>query len=125
MSQVNVKSHEALRKTPTTFAWSEELQRVLNGEREVSLLRLHSVQAFLEKIIARSEDESLSRACFLEALRQIVQSWQPNEKRSKEYSAIMLDLIGHYRPLEGASKIVGLLKVWGTFSNGMESSGGY
>src|SRR5260370_1316321 len=120
-----VESPGSLQTHPTTFEWLVELQRILNGEREISLLRLQSVAAYINKILARSDDESLSRACFQNALTQVVQTWQPNEHFSKEYLACMLDLIAGYVPLEGAAKVLGLLRRWGTFSDSIESSGGY
>lgn len=125
MPKKKTSSLESLRKAPTVFGWALELQRLLNGEREVALLRLQSVQAYINKILARSEDESLARVCFQEALRETVRAWCPNERCSKEYLACMLDLVGAYRPLEAATKIAGLLRNWCAFPKETESSGGY
>ncbi len=125
MAETTFDERTTLKQHPNASRWTLELQRILNGEREQSLLNVQSVSSYINKILAESDDPSLARAHFSEALMGLVRAWQPSAHMSKEYFACMLDILGAYTPLEGMPKILSTFKRWGGFPDDLKSSQGY
>jgi len=94
---------------PSVEDWKVELNDVLAGERDYILRRHGSVSAHVEKLIRASVSERKARETFQEALRQLVEEWQPFSPSSDYYVACMLDLIGAYLPRGGFRKILGFM----------------
>jgi hypothetical protein len=101
----------------SVFEWSVELRRVLNGEREDVLRKLGGVEEYIEVTLAESEDPPLAEAAFHEALRHLVQAWQPSLAEPNYSTVLMLELIAVYSPPEGLAKVVALLDTLKTFGD--------
>jgi hypothetical protein len=98
-----------LKIDPTVSAWEIEIRRVLIGKREHALIKLGSIQEYVENILDGSEDQAMAQTAFNEALRNVIQSWQPTRPESPASLSCMLDLIGAYTPAEGFTKILGFI----------------
>lgn len=116
------KEMNLLRTEPSVSRWEIELRRVLDGQREYALIRLVGVQEYIEVILRDSKDRSVAQTTFHEALRHIVQAWQPAKPESDAYVAIMLTLIGAYTPLPGFVKVLGFIQRWGRFRENQVST---
>jgi hypothetical protein len=119
------ESKALLKTSPTVSSWEVELRRIIGGDRESDLLRLGSVDEYVDKILDLSKDRAVAKTCFDEALRRVIQSWQPEKPESKEYLACLLDLTGAYMPLSGSVKILYFLDRLADFGADIKSSGGY
>jgi hypothetical protein len=100
---------EMLKRNPTVSAWEAEIRRVLLGQRESALTQGTSAVEYLEALQKQSGDEALARTSFNEALRNVVQSWQPSRSESTAYVTSLLDLIGVYTPPAGFIKVLGFV----------------
>lgn len=114
-----------LKTEPDADMWQTELQRILDGEREGELLRLGSVEEYVDKILDLSRDHDVANESFREGLRRIVHSWQPENPAPKEYLACLLDLIGAYKPPFASKKVLFFLTQRGYRDSESNSSGGY
>ncbi len=114
---------DLLRRKPTVGRWEVELERIREGEREADINELGGIDEYVDRLIARSKDRPLARACFRKALRQVIRMWQPSDRETKEYVYCTLELIGAYTPAEGAAKILGFFKAEGSFED-LEAVGG-
>jgi hypothetical protein len=95
--------------------WEEELSRIANGERELTLIRLGSAQEYVENRILTSGDRPRSATAFRQALRNFVTSWNPLSTEAPDSLSHILDLIGAFTPSIGFTKILGHIIKWGAF----------
>src|SRR5262245_39631958 len=98
-----------LLKKPSVSAWEAEIRRVLIGQRENALTGLTGPPEYLEALQKRADDEALARTSFNEALRNVVQSWQPARSESATYVSRLLDVVGAYTPPGGFIKVLGFV----------------
>lgn len=103
---------EALRSHPTSAGWELELRRLVEGERAYEIGESGSIQEYLRGVMAASHERPVAQAAFNEALRNIVQSWQPSIIESTPRVARMLDLIAAFTPPAGFPKVMELLGFW-------------
>jgi|GEM_PF-4916623 len=115
----------ALREQPTAFAWEVQLRRLLEGYEALTVIRLGGIQEYIEVALADSSDKPLSETCFHEALRNVVQAWQPEAPVSLAQQERVLRLISAYTPSNGAVKIVGFLRKWGEFPERLQAETEY
>jgi hypothetical protein len=116
-----------LKTDPSADSWEIELRRVLRGERESDLLRLGSVDEYVDKILDLSVDRPVAEQSFQKALRRVVRTWQPENPESKEYFACLLDLIGAYTPDSpyAIPKVLYFLDCLSRYGERLKSSSGY
>lgn len=115
-----------LKTNPSADAWEIELRRILHGERESDLIRLGSVDEYVDKILDLSVDRPLAEHSFNKALRRVVKTWQPENPESKEYFACLLDLISAYAPADYAtSKMLYFVDCLSRYGGCLKSSNGY
>src|SRR4051812_29099946 len=107
--------------SPLSF-WEIELRKILNGERDARIRRLGSVQEYAHWVLARANDLALSETALRNALRNIIQEWQPTTISSDRQISRMLDLILAYLPLNGEWKIIGYMKSRGRFGERIYAS---
>lgn len=100
---------EQLKLQPSTFLWELEIRNILAGKREHRLIKLGGAQEYVDVILEESRDEALSSTTFNEALRNVIQSWQPSRPETAAFFSCMLDLISAYTPQEGFIKVLGFI----------------
>ncbi|HJQ69827.1 MAG TPA: hypothetical protein VKA70_12680 [Blastocatellia bacterium] len=110
-----MKEKELLKQEPTIERWRLELRRLLYGDRAQDLIALGGIQEYIEVTLRDSSERAVAKTAFDEALRLIVQAWQPIRPEPKRYAEYMLDLIGAYTPPEGFTKVLGVIRQWGRF----------
>jgi hypothetical protein len=104
-------SHELaqLKSQPSVSLWEVEIRKILLGKRDHAVVRLGGAQEYIEVILEESEDEALAQTIFNEAMKNVIQSWQPARPESAAYFSFMLDIIGAYTPAEGFIKVLGFI----------------
>jgi hypothetical protein len=113
---------ELLKVLPSAEGWHLELQRVLDGYREMSLERLGTAAQWVKVVIQGSSDLSKAQVIFRRVLDELVgsYSWMPY---SKGLACLrMLDLIHEFRPVAGASRVLGFLRDWGASNLDVENA---
>ncbi len=97
---------ELLKSRPTVSAWEAEIRRVLLGQRESGLADSAGPAEYFEVLQRRSDYEAHARTSFNEALRNVVQSWQPSRSEGAAYVSRFLDLIAAHTPPAGFVKVL-------------------
>jgi hypothetical protein len=104
---------ELLKANPTHDGWQLELQRILDGYREMPLAKLGTAAQYAKVVIQGSRDVSKAQVAFRRTLEESVSPypWMP---RSKPLATLrMLELIREFRPNAGAFRVMAFLREWG------------
>lgn len=111
--------------TPSLDEWEIELGRLLAGERDYVLIQV-GIASYVDRVIAKSHDQVLSRWNFAVALRNSVASWQPhNNIYTGHFTFGLLELLAAYQPTEGFTKVLGFMQQGLYFPVIPLSRGGY
>jgi len=87
-------------------SWEVNLRRILNGDLDHNVVRLGGATEYVEALLAESEHSPTTQAAFHEALRNLVQTWDPSKLESENHLSYLLDLIGAYTPATGFGKVL-------------------
>lgn len=102
-----------LKYEPSVSGWELFIKELINGKYEYLVVKIGGIEEIIEKTISESNDASIARHTFKQALRIVVQEWQPGIIDPLENITAYLNLIGSYTPAEGYNKIIFLLQKWG------------
>lgn len=101
-----------LKGEPDVSGWELLIKELINGKYEYLAIRLGGIEEIIEKTISESNDPSISRYIFMQALRIVIQEWQTSISDPLEIITAYLNLIGSYTPAEGYIKITFLIQKW-------------
>lgn len=86
--------------------WELDLTRLIGGKREHSLLYLGGVEEYVSVNLEEAADPAAARQAFNQALRNLIQTWEPTMLNDGQDTSHLLDLIRLFNPSEGFVKVV-------------------
>lgn len=107
MSEARTSLQQIL-EAPTTLAWHEELERVIAGERDGTVLRLGDAGEYVAAQVTWSQDRPKAAATLADALDRVLGAWDPRRKEDPFRTWRRLDIIRHLRPPTGFHRVVEL-----------------
>jgi hypothetical protein len=110
--------------TPSIEEWELELSRMIEGERDYTLQKI-GTSAYIDKILAASNDRIAASAHLHIGLSNVVRRWQPLKTHAPHSVFVVLDLIAGFQPPEGFLKIIDFMNREGRFPSIPMLAGGY
>jgi hypothetical protein len=100
---------------PSSRLWRSEIEALVSGIREHNIQEIGSRRQYVQRLLKDSKDRERARVAFETALKDTVQSWQP-ETCSLDYNRGLLELIIAFTPLNAFQTIASRLAIWGTLN---------
>jgi hypothetical protein len=118
-------SIDQIRHTPSVESWTEELNSILEGRRDVEIERLGDVSRHIKVIISGAKFPHLAQQTFWRALDDLLQRWQPESVEPLGRLYCILSLIAAFTPKIGFVKLAGYLKNDNQFYGNYETPMGW
>ena len=99
-----------LKGNPSIIGWEVEIRNIIYGKLDHDIIRIGSIEEYIEMILTDSKDFPKAKTFFQNALNNVVREWIPSLSDEEIINRCFLELIGTYKPPYGSIKIIGFLE---------------